>query len=114
MQKYCEFSPFVISAQADLQAIYQIIIQLLKILASLQASSPPIFDCHLSPDNVWIDKTGKIYLMDFGYAQIGDRLMPLAVAKLGRNLEFIAPENQRNRPLTAKSDLYSLGVTVVY
>jgi hypothetical protein len=52
--------------------------------------------------------------MDFGYAQIDGQFMPLATAKLRRPAEFIAPEQQRNRPLTEKSDLYSLGVTIIY
>jgi serine/threonine protein kinase len=114
VQEYSDLTHLVISPQTSLQDLYQTIIQILKILASLQSSSSPVFDCHLSPDSIWTDETGKLYLMDFGYAQIGEQLMPLAMAKLGRNSEFFAPENQRNRPLTTKSDLYSLGVTIIY
>ncbi|MFM1843627.1 MAG: hypothetical protein RLZZ490_2370 [Cyanobacteriota bacterium] len=114
VQEYCDIFPLVVDPQTNLQNIYQITLQILKILTHLQSSSSPVFDCNLSPANLWIDQAGKIYLMDFGYAHIGDRPMPLAMAKLGRNSEFIAPEKQRHRPLTEKSDLYSLGVTVVY
>ena len=65
----------------------------------------------LKPENILIDNDGNAYLLDFGIAK------DLAVAQdpnndIGGTLMYAAPEQLTGDPITAKVDLYSLGLLV--
>lgn len=102
------------------EEIRQIVLSVLEILAYLQSRTPPIVHRDLKPENILVqdgssDKiaVGKqAYLVDFGLARIKGG--EVAVESLAAGTPgFMPPEEIFNRPLTAKSDLYSLGATTI-
>lgn len=103
------------SISSDLAAVYQAAIDLLEILTYLQSCTSPILHRDLKPENILLSDTGEIFLVDFGFARrgvsgVGDG----AASSLVRGtMGFMAPEQILNRPLTAATDLYGLGATLV-
>jgi serine/threonine-protein kinase len=61
----------------------------------------------LKPANVMIDDGGKVRLMDFGLAAVG----PVEDVRAGTPA-YMAPEQLLGREVTAKSDIYALGLVL--
>ena len=66
----------------------------------------------LRPDNVMIDRTGTVKIIDFGSTKIAgvDELAPVANADILGTVQYTAPEYFRGEGGTPRSDLFSLGV----
>ena len=68
----------------------------------------------IKPGNILLDEDGYAYLADFGIAkdltQVNDQLT--AVDAVVGSLDYISPEQARSEPVTARTDIYSLGVTL--
>lgn len=79
------------------QEIDEVIAQIQNGLVDLEAHGI----CHgdLGPQNVMVDRDGRVRLLDFGLANGIDRL----------TAEFAAPERLNGAPASLASDLYSLG-----
>jgi serine/threonine protein kinase len=92
--------------------VKSIAISILEILVYLQNRANPIFHRDIKPENILIDSLNQAYLIDFGLARLGDR--EVAVSSIAAGTPgFMAPEEIFNRSLTASSDLYSLGATLI-
>jgi len=68
----------------------------------------------IKPGNILLDEDGNAYLADFGIAKdlsgvFGNRTAADAV--MG-SLDYISPEQARSEPVTPRTDIYSLGVTL--
>lgn len=94
------------------EQIQQIAISLLGILVYLQQHNPLIIHRDIKPDNVLVDHRLNAYLVDFGFAKVGEKDTALSSIAAGTP-GFMPPEELFNRPLTASSDLYSLGATLI-
>jgi len=64
----------------------------------------------LKPANIMLDKRGNVVIMDFGLAAIAAQLFG-AEARSGTPA-YMAPEQLRGEEVTAKSDIYALGLVL--
>ena len=93
-----------------------ITVSLLEVLVYLQNQVPSIKHRDIKPENVLVEGSGdqlKVYLVDFGFARIGDGEARTVSSMIKGTLGFMAPEQRRNQPLNNASDLYSLGATLI-
>ncbi|HBB32999.1 MAG TPA: protein kinase [Cyanobacteria bacterium UBA8803] len=96
------------------QEVKEIAIAILKVLVYLQQQVPPIIHRDIKPENILVERAPalKVYLVDFGLARpVGTDMAASSVVK--GTLGFMPPEQIFNRQLTAASDLYSLGATLI-
>jgi serine/threonine protein kinase len=94
------------------QDVRKIAVSLLEILVYLQSRIPPVIHRDLKPENILVDEAMNVYLVDFGFARIGDGNVGISSVVKG-TLGFMPPEQIFNRQLTEASDLYGLGVTLI-
>lgn len=92
--------------------IQKIAIDLLKILIYLQSRVPAVIHRDIKPENILVDEQLNVYLVDFGFAHIGDGEVGISSVVKG-TLGFMPPEQLFNRQLTEASDLYGVGVTLI-
>jgi serine/threonine protein kinase len=92
--------------------IEHIAVALLKILIYLQNRLPIVIHRDVKPENILIDDQLNVYLVDFGFARIGDGEVGVSSVVKG-SMGFMPPEQLFNRQLTEASDLYGLGVTLI-
>mgnify|MGYP003282725636 CR=1 FL=1 len=79
-----------------------------EILIYLHSRKPPVYYGDLKPDNLILDKTGKIYLVDFGCAvRAYARRSEICAGTKG----YAPPELYDGR-IEASSDVYALGKTM--
>lgn len=85
-------------------------IQIASILQYLHNAVPSVIHRDLTPENLVIDDSGKIVLIDFGAA---NEFLQTATGTLVGKHAYIAPEQFKGRATTA-SDLYALGGTIFF
>jgi serine/threonine-protein kinase len=62
----------------------------------------------IKPDNLMLDETGVVKVLDFGIARVLKTDL-LVTRQLGGTLRYMSPEQIDNRPLDRRSDVFSLG-----
>jgi serine/threonine protein kinase len=110
-----EYKPAVslgINRSFSSDEICQIAKSVLEILIYLQNRIPPVIHRDIKPENILVDEQMNVYLIDFGFARIGEGEVGISSAVKG-TLGFMPPEQLFNRQLTEASDLYSLGMTLI-
>lgn len=85
-------------------------IQIAEILNYLHTRNPAVIHRDLTPENLIIDDSGKIVLIDFGAA---NEFLHTATGTLVGKHAFMAPEQLRGKA-GIQSDLYALGGTLQY
>jgi CHASE2 domain-containing sensor protein len=67
----------------------------------------------LKPANIMLSKGGRIKLTDFGIARPSEvSLHTVDAGTIVGTLPYLSPEQAEGRPLTGRSDIYSLGATL--
>ncbi|MCI0456926.1 MAG: protein kinase [Gemmataceae bacterium] len=66
----------------------------------------------IKPPNVLITPEGKVKLTDFGIAKVFASSHLTATGGVVGTAEFLSPEQAAGKPVTKRSDLYSLGVVL--
>ena len=86
----------------------------MEVLVELQSACPPVIHRDIKPENILVERSQplKVYLVDFGFARMGGGDVAVSSVVKG-TLGFMPPEQLFNRQLTAASDLYSLGATLI-
>lgn len=112
VQQYIEAQSLATSRSFKLEKIKKIALNLLRILVYLQSQNPPFIHRDIKPENILVDEDLKAYLIDFGFARQGGGEVTVSSVVKG-TMGFMPPEQLFNRELTAASDLYGLGATLV-
>ncbi|MEM7064578.1 MAG: serine/threonine-protein kinase [Cyanobacteria bacterium P01_B01_bin.77] len=112
IQEYKPAKSLAESRSFSPEAIRTIAIACLEILAYLQSRIPPIIHRDFKPANILVSDNLDVYLVDFGFARIGDGEVGVSSVVKG-TLGFMPPEQIFNRQLTEASDLYGLGMTLI-
>ncbi|MCI0654923.1 MAG: serine/threonine protein kinase [Methylococcaceae bacterium] len=87
------------------------IIQLCEVLTYLHAQDPPIIHRDLKPDNILLDETDRIMLIDFGIAKQSEANSVTRTLGRAATSGFSPPEQALGTGTDPRSDIYSLGAT---
>lgn len=68
----------------------------------------------VSPENILIDRYGRIKVADFGITKPAKLLQTSNSAKLGGKLLYCAPEQIDGEPLDARCDIYNIGLLMYF
>lgn len=105
----------IVSTGGSLSAndIFDIALKLTDILSYLHAQIPPVIHRDIKPQNIIAGKDGSIHLIDFGIARIHkeERRHDTAVVL---TLDYASPEQYGFEQTTPLSDIYSLGVVMLF
>ncbi|WP_254567705.1 serine/threonine-protein kinase [Oscillatoria sp. HE19RPO] len=92
--------------------VKEIAVALLSILVYLQNRLPAVIHRDIKPENILVDQLMNVYLVDFGFAHLGEGEVAVSSIVKG-TLGFMPPEQLFNRELTPASDLYGVGATLI-
>ena len=82
-----------------------------KLCAGLSAAHDRgIIHRDLKPQNIMMNKRGEVVIMDFGLAAVAEQLSGAEVRN--GTPAYMAPEQLRGAEVTAKSDIYALGLVL--
>ncbi|MBW4421981.1 MAG: serine/threonine protein kinase [Myxacorys californica WJT36-NPBG1] len=112
IQEYKRADSLAVPRSFDPDEVRQIAIAALEILVYLQARIPPVIHRDIKPGNLLVDDARQVYLVDFGFARVGEGEVGVSSVVKG-TLGFMPPEQLFNRQLSAASDLYGLGMTLI-
>jgi serine/threonine protein kinase len=110
VQEYINAPSLAVQRSLEPEEIKQIAISALEILVYLQNRIPPVIHRDIKPENILVDEQLNVYLIDFGFARVGNQEVSGSSVFKGTP-GFIPPEQMR-KP-TEASDLYSLGTTLI-
>ncbi|MBW4518488.1 MAG: serine/threonine protein kinase [Scytolyngbya sp. HA4215-MV1] len=112
VQEYKPATSLATASSLNPAQIKTIAIATLEILVYLQNRIPPIIHRDIKPANILLDANSNVYLVDFGFAHVGEGEVGISSVVKG-TLGFMPPEQLFNRQLTEGSDLYGLGMTLI-
>ncbi len=98
-------------APLDVRKALEITRQAADALAA--AHEEDIIHRDIKPQNIMIDRSGRVKVMDFGLASVQTESMTLTAA--GTTLgtpQYMSPEQWKDSKVDARADIYSLGVTL--
>ena len=112
VQSYEDAETLASLSDFPLEGIKQVAVQVLEILIYLQNFYPPIVHQNIRPEHILIDSNfNHIYLIGFEAILFRDRSDPIQL--VAERCSFFAPEQWREQKLTAATDLYGFGVTLI-
>src|SRR5690606_32399808 len=75
-----------------------------------RGTAPPTNHRYIPPGNVLIPQAGDVKLADFGIARAAERQQKTQAGTLKGKYSYMSPELIAQKPLDARSDLFSVGV----
>jgi predicted Ser/Thr protein kinase len=86
----------------------QIVAQVCRALESAHAAG--VVHRDLKPQNIMLDRKGRVYVMDFGIAHSLETPGMTQTGALMGTPEYMSPEQAKGMRVDARSDLFSLGI----
>ncbi|MCK6552449.1 serine/threonine protein kinase [Myxococcota bacterium] len=105
-------------ARLPLFAALEIAIQAADALAHAHAAvderGAPLGIVHrdVTPQNVLVERSGRVKLVDFGIARFSDRGQATRHGQIKGKLGYLAPEQLRGGPVDGRTDVFSLGLVL--
>ncbi|HWQ58219.1 MAG TPA: serine/threonine-protein kinase, partial [Clostridia bacterium] len=90
-----------------------ICIKVCALLGCLHAQKPPVIHRDVKPQNIVMDGSGSVSLIDFGIARAYDEAASADTVSMGTR-EFASPEQFGFAQTDPRSDVYSLGVVLLW
>jgi eukaryotic-like serine/threonine-protein kinase len=90
----------------DMRVIIDCFIQVAEGLAAMHAAG--LVHCDLKPSNILRTQDGQIKIIDFGQACPVNTIKP----RIQGTPDYIAPEQVRLEPVTARTDVFNFGATL--
>jgi serine/threonine protein kinase len=109
-QEYIDAPSLGVARSFAPEEVKEIAIKALEILVYLQNRTQPVIHRDIKPENILVNEQLEVYLIDFGFARIGDREV-FGSSVFKGTPGFIPPEQMRQPTLA--SDLYGLGATLI-
>ncbi|MFV0400032.1 MAG: protein kinase domain-containing protein, partial [Oscillospiraceae bacterium] len=105
----------IVKSSGSLSAgdIFNFMLGLTDILTYLHSQVPPVIHRDIKPQNIIVGKDGSIHLIDFGIARVHkeERTHDTSVVL---TLDYASPEQYGFEQTTPLSDIYSLGVVMLF
>jgi len=99
-------------SEAEIEEIFQ---SLLETVSYIHELNPPIVHRDINPKNIVLDQAGRVYLVDFGAVGhiVSNTLAAVRSNTFVGTLGYMPPEQLYGK-VTPSSDIYSLGVTILF
>ena len=92
-----------------LESVVSIIKQTATGLAAAHAAG--IVHRDIKPDNLFVEESGRVRILDFGVARMEASVMTTAAGILKGTVPYMSPELFTNPPVGPAADIWALGVT---
>ena len=102
-------SQYVREMKPDADERMAIAIQTCKVLRYIHNDCNMVY-ADLKPENIMIDKAGRLFLIDFGISQLAEE----GVSAGAYSQFYSSPEQMAGRPIDRRTDIYSLGSILQY
>ena len=97
-------SQYVRDVNPDMDERLAIAVQICKVLRYIHNDCGMVY-ADLKPENVMIDRMGRVFLIDFGISQLAEE----NVSAGAYSQFYSSPEQMTGKPIDRRSDIYSLG-----
>src|SRR5262249_45254024 len=62
------------------------------------------------PHNLFVTYDGSVKVLDFGVAQVSERITKTETGQVKGKFEYMSPEQCQSRPLDRRADVFALGI----
>ena len=106
----------LLSVGAILQMAHEVLAGLEYAHAKRDDAGNPLGIVHrdITPDNVMISERGEVKVLDFGIMKATQRVSQTESGTVKGSVGFMSPEQARGKQVDHRSDLFSLGLVILY